>query len=241
MKVETALAYCPGQPKGTTPVIGRQHGDVWVIADAAGNQARATLAASRAVAAALSQNMKSQALPARLRASVETANAAVFEEELPAPACLTHATSLVIAAISEERLVLAHVGSARCYRFRAGNRALLTRPHVAMASHELDARALSETHDQHFVTRALGLTRSVEPETSEHVLRQGDLLVLVNDTLSPLVEGRDVAELFIHGTSVATFASTVARLGAQHGVEGVVIALGVADPHLGIGEPFEEA
>lgn len=243
MKFDTALARCPAQHDGSGHVVGRQLDDVWMVADAAGSRARASLAASRAVEAAarfLARDPGVQGPSVRLRAAVEAANAAVFEEELPAPASLAHATSVVLAAISDERLVLVHAGNARCYRFRAGSRALLTRPHTAVAALDLDESTPFATHHRHLVTRALGLTRRVEPELSEHVLRPGDLLVLVNDALSAVVEERDVADLFIHRASVATVASTIKRLGEWHGIEGAVIAVEVAAPHGGTGEESEE-
>lgn len=207
---------------------------MWVVTDAAGSRARASHAAQRAANAFVLDIERigpAEAPPRRrLRSAVDAANATVYEEDLGAAASLVFATSLVAALAAGDRLFVAHVGNARCYRFRPDGRALLTRPQSAVAELELDENSAFAMHHRHLLTGALGIARSARPEISEHVLRGGELFVLVNDALSWAVEAPAVAELFVQGaSSAAAVAAAVAGLGDTRGIDGVVVAIAFAN------------
>jgi protein phosphatase len=124
------------------------------------------------------------------------------------------------------RVIIAHLGNARCYRFRGDERVLLTRPHTALAElGHLDNATPFATHNRHLLTRALGLESSTRPDIAEHLVEPGDLLLLVNAALSWAVEARPVGELIIEGASPSTVASSIARWGDRSATPGAVVVV----------------
>lgn len=203
--------------------------DTWVLADAVGTKAIASRAAVRAVEAFAEVLLKKPFREAEtLREAVAKTNTALYEDESSLSRSVVFATSILAMRLSKGGLLLAHLGHARCYRFRAGGRVLLTRPHTALE--ELGATRHNSpfaTHHRHLLTRALGISSEPNPEIIEDELRQGDLLVLVNDELCWAVEDREVAELFVHGASPSGIASSVAQLGDRARTEGTVVAVSI--------------
>jgi serine/threonine protein phosphatase PrpC len=207
---------------------------VWVLADAVGSKARANRSAERALDAfARAAAQASPRTPSdleMLRLGTTAANSAVYEDDLPPLASLAFGTSIVAAKVESGRLSVAHLGNARCYRFRAGERCLLTPLHTVLAElRDGDDGSSFAIHHRHLLTRALGLAPEVEPELNEHAVRPGDLLVLVNDALGPATEDSSVANLFVHDATASAVASCIARLGDEQGAEGAIVVVRISE------------
>lgn len=209
---------------------------IWALVDAGCGRARAerypevALQAFEHAIAPLAVN--AQVSDQALRAAIVTANGAILEEDHePRPGDQEFACSLVALALDERDVVTAHIGNARCYRFRSGARTLLTRPHTALSElGATDHQSAFAVHHRHLLTRALGLGPRVAPEIARHAARPGDLYVLVNDDLAWAVEHRDVAELFVHQASSAAVASTIGALaGDREAGRGAVVAIALSD------------
>ncbi len=231
-QIETALATtCAESPGSPQSSAGRHLDGAWVLADAAAGGARASHAAMRAIDAFTQsierRNTSGSSGQERLRSALDAANLAIFEEGRRPLASSAASASIVAAVVTEQRLLLAHAGNARCYRFRADECALLTRPHTAVAAVGLDESTILATHNRHLITRGLGMAPRVDPELSEHLLLAGDLFLLVNDALSWAVEDRRVASRFPRNAGAASLASTICRRGERHETDGTVIAIDV--------------
>lgn len=100
-------------------------------------------------------------------------------------------TTLVAALFYHEKIVLAHVGDSRAYRFRQGKLKQLTRDHSQLQE-QIDAGLVSPewarfAPNKNLITRALGVAPELEVETSHHNLEDGDIYLLCSDGLSDML------------------------------------------------------
>lgn len=94
---------------------------------------------------------------------------------------------------ADDKLIIAHVGDSRIYRFRQGRLEQVTRDH-SLLNHKIDLGELkSQDEIDNFkhgnvIVRAVGLKDYVRPETSIHERVAGDIYVLCSDGLSDMVD-----------------------------------------------------
>jgi protein phosphatase len=132
---------------------------------------------------------------------VQDANAAVYEaghaaarvKSRTAQSANSMGTTLVACALRFDSAVIAHVGDSRCYLFRNGTGAPLTRDHT-LADEQLRLGILSaseagESSGRHLLTRSLGSELFVAADTITVNILPGDLLLLCSDGLHGTVPG----------------------------------------------------
>jgi serine/threonine protein phosphatase PrpC len=135
-----------------------------------------------------------------LRRAVESAQAGIVEFARTHPDCLGMATTLVAAVMDRDRLLVAHVGDSRAYRYRAGTLTRLTRDH-SVGQRMVDAGHFDEdsarcTSVRGILTRVLGI--DAEPpqvEVHAHAWSDGDLLLLCTDGLTDALDDAALAAL----------------------------------------------
>ena len=131
--------------------------------------------------------------------STDRANRAIFE------AANTHAdyagmgTTVVLALLWREQLLVGHAGDSRAYRWREGVLTQLTRDH-SLLQEQLDAGLITPEQAavsgyRSWVTRALGVEDTVLLETAEHAVQAGDLFLLCSDGLTEMVDDADIADV----------------------------------------------
>ena len=102
-------------------------------------------------------------------------------------------TTVVAVTEWEDKLVIAHVGDSRIYRFREGKLDQVTRDH-SLLNHKIDLGELTTQEEidtfkhGNVIVRAIGLKDYVRPETSLHDRIPGDVYVLCSDGLSDMVD-----------------------------------------------------
>jgi protein phosphatase len=109
-------------------------------------------------------------------------------------------TTLVAALFYHEKIVLAHVGDSRAYRFRQGKLKQLTRDHSQLQE-QIDAGLVSPewarfAPNKNLITRALGVAPQIEVETDHHGMENDDIYLLCSDGLSDMLSGEQMADLF---------------------------------------------
>lgn len=136
-----------------------------------------------------------------LAASVERANAALFEAAAADPQLRGMGTTVTALLLREDRAYLAHVGDSRAYRIKDGAIRQFSEDHSVVA--ELLRQGLitpdeAETHpDKNLITRAVGTKALVqvdfieEPET----IAVGDVFLLCSDGLHGLVSSEEMATI----------------------------------------------
>lgn len=108
-------------------------------------------------------------------------------------------TTLVAAALLEDRAVICHVGDSRAYLLRGPQLRQLTEDHsVAQLyyRHGRISKAEIETHpDRNKIYQAVGCGNRIDPELIEVELHDGDVLLLCSDGLCGLVSDKAIARL----------------------------------------------
>jgi len=109
-------------------------------------------------------------------------------------------STIVLAAVTGRRLVIAHAGDSRAVLVREGVLHPLTRDHSFLA--ELEARELYGAEERarmaaqfgHVVTKAIGHGERLEPSVRELEVRAGDTILLSSDGLHGVIEPDELAE-----------------------------------------------
>lgn len=127
-----------------------------------------------------------------LREAVRAAHTAIKTAAHKNPTYEGMGTTIVVALLWSDRLIVAHVGDSRLYRLRDGVLEQITRDHSLLE--ELIARGFYTPEEarkhvkKNLITRALGNTDpAIEVDLLEDSLMVGDVLLLCSDGLSDMV------------------------------------------------------
>jgi protein phosphatase len=124
--------------------------------------------------------------------AVNRANTAIRDAGQSKPDCSGMGTTLVIAALLDNQLTVAHVGDSRLYRYRAGKLEQLTRDHSWIE--EMQAQGVMSREEaeasphQNVVTRALGIEADINLEIQTYLTQPGDIFLLCSDGLSDMLD-----------------------------------------------------
>jgi serine/threonine protein phosphatase PrpC len=142
-------------------------------------------------------------------------------------------TTLVAMMVAGDRMILAHVGDSRIYRFNIDEGELhgLTRDH-SLLNHKIDLGELrTEEEIKNFrqgnvIVRAVGLKDEVRPEVQSVSISKGDVFLLCSDGLSDLVDDWAI-ENVMTGLSgqLEEAASTFIRMANDRGGKDNITAL----------------
>ncbi|GGI54143.1 Stp1/IreP family PP2C-type Ser/Thr phosphatase [Oxalicibacterium solurbis] len=129
--------------------------------------------------------------------AVLAANQEILETARDEPQYSGMGTTLVAALFRHDRIVLAHLGDSRCYRFRQGELCLLTRDH-SLLQEQIDAGLVSPewaryAPNKNLITRALGVAPQVDVEINDYQIEAGDVYLLCSDGLSDMLTDAQLA------------------------------------------------
>jgi serine/threonine protein phosphatase PrpC len=178
-----------------TPVEVQSRGWLFALADGVGGHDAGEEASELAVESVLDGFKK---IPkgvmhvSLLPKLVQEANVAVYDKAHEKGAKVdargrNMATTLVVCALRFDSAVVSHVGDSRCYLFRNGHAAALTRDHTMAGEQErlgiLSKAEASEGEGRHVLTRSLGTELFVAADTVTVNVIPGDVLMLCSDGL----------------------------------------------------------
>ena len=134
-----------------------------------------------------------------LEACVIETNRAILDAGRADPHCAGMGTTLVVALLRDDRLLVGHVGDSRAYRLRDGHLKQITRDHSVMQEH-IDAGLISPEQAaisgrRNLVTRAVGIEEVVRLEAHLHEVEPGDVYLLCSDGLSDMLHSSTIALL----------------------------------------------
>ncbi len=196
-----------------TPAKVQSQGWLFALADGLGGQDRGEVASRLAIETVLNGFKK---IPkgvmhvSLLPKLVQEANMAVYDGGQGraslggAVSGGRMATTLVACALRFDSAVISHVGDSRCYLYRHGAGAQLTRDHTVVAE-QMRLGILSQAEadvaeNRHILTRSLGNDMFVAADTITVNIMPGDLLLLCSDGLHGYVPEERLQAL-LHSTS----------------------------------------
>jgi protein phosphatase len=138
---------------------------------------------------------------------VDNANRAVFNAANSNPQYAGMGTTLVMAVIRENRLLVGHVGDSRAYRLRGGRLQQLTRDH-SLLQEQIDAGLITQEQaafsaNKNLVTRAVGVEDTVLLETHQHDVLPGDMYLLCSDGLSDMLDDATIGQIITGAETLA--------------------------------------
>lgn len=156
-----------------------------------------------------------------LQVGTDEANSAILEAGSANPQLLGMGTTLVLAVLGSERVVVGHIGDSRCYRLRRGKLDQLTRDHSLMQD-QLDAGLITPQQaalspHRNLVTRALGIERTVELEVNEFPVAPGDLYLLCSDGLSEMIQDTEIQRILLQNDTLPNTAALLVAAANDNG------------------------
>jgi protein phosphatase len=184
-------------------------GECYIVADGMGGYKGGALAA-RMTVEGLESYLKAQ--PAdrpfeqALQEAVSRTNAEVYRAAQSGNPETDHmGSTLAVALISGNQLLVGHIGDSRIYLVRRGKLKLLTTDHTSV-QRMVDAGMITEEQarghpEAHILSRAIGSKPDVEIEIGKPIpLESGDGVLLCSDGLSGYVKDQQIEKL-VSGTS----------------------------------------
>lgn len=202
--------------------------NVFLVADGMGGH-RSGEVASRMAASVIARYFRDGArrrkgtVGERLHAAVKEANAKIFARSGDSRTHRGMGTTVVAAAFApaEEMIYIAHAGDSRCYLLRRGEMRPLTRDHSLLEDAlrerpDLSARDLAYL-PRNVITRALGISATVDVELREERVQAGDVLVLCSDGLHGLMEDVDIARIVTEKPVLTEACASLVTLANERG------------------------
>ena len=131
--------------------------------------------------------------------AVELANRCVLQASQTDAACQGMGTTVVTACFSYDKLLLAHVGDSRAYRYRSAALTRLTHDHSVLQE-QIDAGLISEADARfssikNLITRAVGTQDDIDVEITVHAVQADDLYLLCSDGLTDMLTPDEIAAI----------------------------------------------
>jgi protein phosphatase len=174
----------------------------------------------------------------RLLSAVHLANREIHKSSRSNPTQRGMGATLLAAWLDGPRLSLVHVGDSRAYLLRSGALEQLTADHSLVAEQVrrgiLTPQQAESSNMQSVLIRALGTHPEVEVDADEHLLLDGDTLLLCSDGLTRMVTEPEIASSLLTSASPQAAAARLVALANEYGGEDnstVVVLRVAAEPH----------
>ena len=159
----------------------------------------------------------------RLASAVHLANRKIREAAQEDAARRGMGATILAAWVDWPRLSLVHVGDSRAYLLRGGVLEQLTSDHSLVAEQVrrglLTPQQADASEMQSVLIRALGTDAEVEIDADEHVLVDGDILLLCSDGLTRMVTDPEIASTLLTHSNAQAAADRLIELANEYGGE----------------------
>ena len=192
--VNQDYTYASLNPVGTLP-------NLFLVADGMGGH-RAGDYASRFLVEHLVDYLDShrgRGVIGQLKTAMDCVNRDLYRESLSSEEFFGMGCTLVAAVVDEETLYVANVGDSRLYLIHGGLIHQVTRDHSyveEMVRRGKMKRGSAEYNRQkNIITRAMGISETVEADFFEVDLEEGDYFLLCSDGLSNMVSDEEIGAI----------------------------------------------
>lgn len=194
---------------------------LYVVADGMGGHQGGEVASALAIRTLAATLRTRRSGASGLIASIEEANAAVYERQQLDRALAGMGTTITAAFLDDDGLHLGQVGDSRAYLLRGGALRQLTDDHSLVSemvrSGEITAEQ-ARTHPQRsMLTRALGIDKSVRVDAFDVELEDGDRVLLCSDGMTAIASDDEIADLLRAGDDPTTTAEELVALANRVG------------------------
>jgi protein phosphatase len=190
-------------------LLSRPERGLFAVADGLGGHPAGDVASMTAISSLDQAGLTADSTEDDLRVAAKAAHEAVrAAAEEPGRAGM--GTTLVLAAVTDDRARVLHVGDSRAYLLES----------------EGELRALTRDHGMGgFLTQALGLDREIHPDVADVECPPGSRLLLCSDGLTNMVEDDRLATLLGTGDAEAACDALVDDALANGGIDNVSVVV----------------
>lgn len=183
---------------------------IFIVADGMGGHAAGEVASEMAVqivSRELQELIQVHDEPARVRVaeSLRIANRAIYDRTIQESDKQGMGTTASVLVVSGTRYLIGQVGDSRVYLLRDGALSQLTKDH-SYVQEQVDAGFLTPEQARYHpysnvITRCVGASDSVEPDTYTGELKVGDVFLVASDGLTGMVDDRRLQQLLLSRAS----------------------------------------
>ena len=162
--------------------------------------------------------------------AIKSANSVIYQSSCKNKHYEGMGTTIVVLLFYDNRFTVAHVGDSRLYRTRDNQLQLLTRDHTLLQ--ELVDRGLytkeeaRESTKKNLVTRAVGVSETVEIDITEDSAAVNDIYLLCSDGLNDMIEDSLIEDTINnYHSDLSKVAAELVKQAKQHGGKDNVSAL----------------
>ena len=217
--------YASPEPVGTLP-------NLFLVADGMGGH-RAGDYASRYMVENLVIYLNKHRGPGvvgQLKNAIDQVNRGLYRESLSQEEFYGMGCTLVAGVVEDNILYVANVGDSRLYLIHGSLIHQVTRDHsyveemVAMGQMERDSSAYNR--QKNIITRAMGISETVDTDFFEVDLEPGDYFLLCSDGLTNMVEDRDICRIVSGpGTMREKASALIAEANRRGGNDNIAVVL----------------
>lgn len=203
--------------------------NIYVVCDGMGGRAAGEVASGLAVRTLIeafgsvsgSSETAEASLEERLHAAILEANRVVYETAGSDPMLQTMGTTLVCVCVQGSRAVVGNIGDSRAYLIRNGACIQITVDHSlvqeAMRAGNLPAELAGLPGVQSIITRAVGVSDTVELDLFAAELAPADLLLLASDGLTRYLSADEIAARVAADGSLSDICRAMIEMAKERG------------------------
>ena len=132
-------------------------------------------------------------------------------------------TTVVCVCIDYEKKSyhITHIGDSRAYVYLDNKLQLITRDH-SLVNDLIDSGSITEDEAENFankstITRAVGVTEKIKPESRSLDMRESDILLMVTDGLTNEVSDEEIEAIISNNSSADQISSSLVDLAIKNG------------------------
>ena len=203
------------EPMGNLP-------NLFLVADGMGGHRAGDLASEYTVSRVCEAVTKSmQKIPFQiLKGAFQYANQKLIEKAGESPAYAGMGTTLVAVTVQDDTAYVANVGDGRLYKI-GGTIEQITEDHSLVEEMvrmgEISKEEARNHPEKNIITRAIGVSETVEPDYFDTKLEKGECLLLCSDGLSNMLEDAQIKEILDRRTDLRSGAEELVREANRNG------------------------
>jgi protein phosphatase len=157
----------------------------------------------------------------RLVSAVVAANQKIFDTAQKNSTHKGMGATVVAVWVNDQRMSLAHVGDSRAYLLRSGELQQLTEDHSLVAEQVrrgiITQQQADTSENASVLLRAMGIEQEVQVDADEHLLMEGDIVLLCSDGLTRMVTEPEIASTMLTHPGLQEAADRLIALANEYG------------------------
>ena len=157
----------------------------------------------------------------RMQRAAALANKEIFQRSIREEDCTGMGTTLVAALVGEREAVILNEGDSRAYHINQDGIVLITRDHSLVEEMvrmgEISKEQARNHPEKNIITKAIGVSDTVEPDYFDTDLQKGECLLMCSDGLSNMVSDGQIKEIVDMRTDLEYCAKELIRAANHNG------------------------